>query len=83
LRLWTLSLVSLRFREVVFGIRYKTIRESRRYHRHDSCPEQYLNATMVLVVLTVEVGGPGKLMRAVMSTAADLKRLADVSEQAW
>jgi hypothetical protein len=75
-------LIFSRFQEVVFEIRYKTIRESEHFHKRYSCLEQYLNATMVLVDLIVGVGGPGKLMRVVMSIEVDLKRLAGVSEQA-
>jgi hypothetical protein len=62
-------------------IRCKTIQVSEHFHRRDSCPEQNLDGTMVLVALFVEVAGPGKLMRVVKSTEAHLKRLAGVFEQ--
>jgi hypothetical protein len=62
-------------------IRYKTIQESKHYHKRDSFPGQYLKRKMVLVALIVEVDGPGKLMRAVKSTGARLKQLVDVFEQ--
>jgi len=60
-----------------------TIQVLEHFHRRNSCPERYSDATMMLLVLIVGVDEPGKLMRAVMSTGAHLMRLEGVSEQPW